>query len=55
MNSDTAPDVIIGDLDSISDEYKVKFNDKLIDLSHDQDSTDFQKALKYALSSEIEI
>jgi thiamine pyrophosphokinase len=41
------PDVIIGDLDSISDEAKLKFSDRLIFVV-DQESNDLTKAFNYA-------
>ena len=42
------PTAIAGDLDSITKEVRRFYNDegtRIIDLSHDQDSTDFQKCL----------
>ena len=44
----TKPALIAGDLDSISDEVRQFYSQegtRIIDLSHDQDSTDLQKCL----------
>jgi thiamine pyrophosphokinase len=41
------PDIIIGDLDSISDEYKLRFKDRII-LDTNQENNDLSKAFNYA-------
>src|SRR5436305_11277993 len=49
-SSDVIPDAIVGDLDSIDSDVKAWYKANganIVDLSHDQDSTDFMKALKY--------
>ena len=41
------PDIIIGDLDSVSDDNKNKYKDNVIEIQ-DQSQNDFRKALNYA-------
>ena len=46
----TIPKAIVGDLDSARPEVLAHYRSKgteIIDLSHDQDSTDFEKAISY--------
>ena len=46
------PDIIIGDLDSISDDNKHKYKDNVIEIQ-DQSQNDFRKALNYAREQNI--
>src|SRR2546430_1736231 len=49
-SSNVIPDAIVGDLDSIDNDVKTWYKANganIIDLAHDQDSTDLMKALKY--------
>ena len=46
------PDIIIGDLDSISDDNKHKYKDNVIEIQ-DQSQNDFRKALNYARERNI--
>ena len=46
------PDIIIGDLDSISDDNKNKYKDNVIEIQ-DQSQNDFRKALNYAREQNI--
>ncbi|MGD9899058.1 MAG: thiamine diphosphokinase [Calditrichaceae bacterium] len=47
---DIHPDYIVGDMDSISDALKVKFSDSEYILRPDQNSTDLQKSIDFAIS-----
>ena len=48
------PNVIIGDLDSISKKNKDKFSDRLIEIK-DQSENDFRKAIDYAKNNILKI
>ncbi len=48
-NSNQTPDLIVGDLDSISKELKIKFSEKLIQIT-DQNNNDLVKAFEVALT-----
>ncbi len=47
-NTNLTPTTIIGDLDSVSDEAKMKFSDRLIEIK-DQNTNDLTKAFNYAI------
>ncbi len=51
-NTDLKPDIIIGDLDSVSENTKIKFSDRLIQID-DQNSNDLTKAFEYAVSKKF--
>ncbi|XP_078169392.1 thiamine pyrophosphokinase 3-like isoform X4 [Carex rostrata] len=54
FDSDNTPDVISGDLDSIRDDVKafyLNFGVKVVDESHDQDTTDLHKCVAYVNNS----
>ena len=51
---DFVPDTIIGDMDSIRDEIKGHYSrrgSRLVDLRHDQDSTDLKKCIRHIIAS----
>ncbi len=52
-NTKLLPTTIIGDLDSISGEMKIKFSDKLVQIK-DQNSNDLTKAFNYAVEKKYE-
>ena len=47
------PDVILGDLDSLSEESKTKYKDRIIEIS-DQFQNDLRKAINYARDNNID-
>ena len=47
------PDVILGDLDSLSDESKLEFTDHIIEIP-DQSQNDLRKAINYAKDNKID-
>ena len=47
------PDLIIGDMDSLTDELKDSYKDKIIEID-DQNSSDLSKALKWARDNKVE-
>ena len=53
INKGYIPDIIIGDLDSISSENKVNYSDKIIEVK-DQNQNDLRKAIDYAIIRKIE-
>ena len=46
------PDIIIGDLDSLSDENKTKYNNRII-LEENQSDNDLRKAINYSIKNNI--
>ncbi len=52
-NTNLKPTTIIGDLDSISGEAKIKFSDRLIEIK-DQNTNDLSKAFGYAIEKKYE-
>ena len=46
------PDIIIGDLDSLSDENKTKYNNRII-LEENQSQNDLRKAINYSIKNNI--
>ena len=47
------PDIIIGDLDSLSNENKLKYKDRIIEIA-DQSQNDLRKAINYAKKNNID-
>ena len=52
INHDIIPDIIIGDLDSLSNENKLKYKDRIIEIV-DQSQNDLRKAINYARDNNI--
>jgi thiamine pyrophosphokinase len=52
INHDIVPDIIIGDIDSLSNENKLKYKDRIIEIA-DQSQNDFRKTLNYARDNNI--
>ena len=52
INQGYKPDIIIGDLDSISNENKVHYSNKIIEMK-DQNQNDLRKAIDYAIIRKI--
>jgi thiamine pyrophosphokinase len=52
-NTNLNPALIIGDLDSLSDEAKIKFSDRLVKIEN-QNTNDLTKAFEYALEKKYE-
>ena len=52
INNGYTPNIIIGDLDSISNQSKIKFSDRLIEVN-DQSNNDLRKAINYAVENDI--
>ena len=52
INNGHTPNIIIGDLDSISNQSKIKFSDRLIEVN-DQSENDLRKAINYAVKHSI--
>ncbi len=51
-NAGYEPDVIIGDIDSLNNKLKEKFNDRIIELKN-QNSNDLSKALNWASENDV--
>jgi thiamine pyrophosphokinase len=47
------PDAIVGDLDSVSAELKLKYSDRLYEDKIDQDTNDLTKAVRYCVDNDI--
>ncbi len=52
-NTNLKPDVIIGDLDSVSENIKINFSEKLIQIN-DQNSNDLTKAFEYVIQKKYQ-
>ena len=50
--NELVPDIIIGDIDSLSNENKLKYKDRIIEIA-DQSQNDFRKTLNYARDNNI--